>query len=65
MLAISASKAVLVADTDTEIINRNLPNITTREAAVQSAKIRDAIVETRTLLEVFARTPEFTAAVAH
>jgi hypothetical protein len=41
MLAISASKAVLVADTDTEIINRNLPNITTREAAVQSAKIRD------------------------
>jgi hypothetical protein len=65
MLAVSASKAVLVADTDTEIINRNLPNITTREAAAQSAKVRDAIVETRNLLEVFARTPEFTAAVAH
>jgi hypothetical protein len=64
MLAVCASKAVLAADTDTAIINRYLPGITTPEAAAESTKIRDAIVATRNLLEAFARTPEFTAAAS-
>jgi hypothetical protein len=55
MLAISASKAVLVANTDAEIINRYLPHIATPAAAAESAKIRDAILETRNLLETFAQ----------
>jgi hypothetical protein len=58
ILAISASKAVLVANADAEIINRNLPHITTPAAAAESAKIRDAILATRNLLEEVARTPE-------
>jgi hypothetical protein len=55
ILAISASKAVLVANTDAEIINRYLPQIATPEAAAESAKIRDAILETRYLLEAVAQ----------
>jgi hypothetical protein len=62
ILAVSASKAVLVADTDTEIINRFLPKIRTPEAAAETVKIRDAIVETRNLLQAFAHAPELTAA---
>ena len=58
MLAISASKAVLAANADTEIINRNLPQITAPGAAAESAKIRDAILETRNLLEKFAQTAD-------
>jgi hypothetical protein len=58
ILAISASKAVLVANTDAEIINRNLPQIATPAAAAESTKIRDAILETRNLLETFAQAPE-------
>lgn len=58
MLAVSASKALLVADTDTEIINRFLPQIETPAAAAESATIRDAILQTRSLLETFARVPE-------
>jgi hypothetical protein len=58
ILAISASKAVLVANTDAEIINRYLPQIATPAAAAESTKIRDAILETRNLLEAFAQTPE-------
>jgi hypothetical protein len=58
ILAISASKAVLVANADTEIINRNLPQITAPAAAAESAKIRDAILETRNLLAQFAHTAE-------
>jgi len=64
ILAVSASKAVLVGDADTAIINRYLPHIATPEAAAESAKIRDAIVATRNLLEVFAHTPELTAAAS-
>ena len=58
MLAVSASKALLIADTDTEIISRYLPQIQSPEAAAESAKIQDAILETRSLLETFARIPE-------
>jgi hypothetical protein len=58
MLAVSASKALVIADTDTEIINRFLPQIETPAAAAESAKIRDAILQTRSLLETFARIPE-------
>jgi len=58
ILAISASKAVLVADTDAEIINRYLPQIAAPAAAAESAKIRDAILVTRNLLEAFAQNPE-------
>jgi hypothetical protein len=58
ILAISASKAVLVANTDAEIINRYLPQIATPAAAAESTKIRDAILETRNLLATFAQTPE-------
>lgn len=58
ILAISASKAVLDANTDAEIINRYLPQIATPEAAAESTKIRDAILATRNLLEAIARTPE-------
>jgi len=56
MLAISASKAVLVADSDIEIINRALSQIANPEAAAQSIKVRDAIVLTRNLLGSFALT---------
>lgn len=56
MLAISASKALLVADSDIEIISRALPQIVTPTAAAESAKVRDAIVVTRNLLETFALT---------
>jgi len=58
ILAISESKAVLVADTDAEIINRYLPQIAAPAAAAESAKIRDAILVTRNLLEAFAQNPE-------
>jgi hypothetical protein len=58
MLAVSASKALLAADTDAEIINRFLPQIETPAAAAESATIRDAILQTRSLLETFARVPE-------
>jgi hypothetical protein len=64
ILAISASKAVLVADTETKVINRYLPQIKAQQAAAESAKIRDAIVETRNLLEVIAHTPELTASAS-
>jgi hypothetical protein len=56
MLAISASKALLAADSDIEIIDRALPKITTPAAAAESAKVRDAIILTRNLLETFALT---------
>jgi hypothetical protein len=56
MLAISASKALLAADSDIEIIDRALPMITTPAAAAESAKVRDAIILTRNLLETFALT---------
>jgi hypothetical protein len=55
-LAISASKAVLIADSDIEIINRAIPKIATAAAAADSTEIRDAIVLTRNLLETFALT---------
>ena len=55
MLAVSASKAVLAADADAEIIEHYLPRIATPAAAAESAKIRDAIVETRNLLATFAQ----------
>jgi hypothetical protein len=55
ILAVSASKAVLVANTDAEIIDRDIPRIATPAAAAESAKIRDAILETRNLLETFAQ----------
>jgi hypothetical protein len=58
MLAVSANKAVLIADTDTGIINRFLPQIETPAAAAESATIRDAILQTRILLETFVRVPE-------
>jgi hypothetical protein len=64
ILAISASKAVLVGDTETKVINRYLPKIKAQQAAAESAKIRDAIVATRNLLEVFAHTPELTASAS-
>jgi hypothetical protein len=56
MLAISATKAVLVADSDIQIINRVLPQISNPEAAAQSIKVRDTIVMTRNLLGSFALT---------
>jgi hypothetical protein len=56
MLAISASKALLVADSDIEIINRAIPKIATPAAAAESTKVRDAILLTRNLLETFALT---------
>jgi hypothetical protein len=56
MLAISASKALLVADSDIKLISRALPQIVTPAAAAESAKVRDAIVVTRNLLETFALT---------
>jgi hypothetical protein len=56
MLAISASKALLAADTDIEIINRAIPKIATPAAAAESTKVRDAIVLTRNLLETCALT---------
>jgi hypothetical protein len=51
ILAISASKAVIAADADTRIIDQLLPQISAPAAAVESAKIRDAILLTRNLLE--------------
>jgi hypothetical protein len=56
MLAISATKALLAADSDIEIINRALARIETPAASAESAKVRDAIVITRNLLETFALT---------
>jgi hypothetical protein len=56
MLAISATKALLAADSDIEIINRALPRIETPAASAESAKVRDAIVMSRNLLETFALT---------
>ena len=56
MLAISATKALLVADSDIELIDRSLPQIVTPSAAAESAKVRVAIVVTRNLLETFALT---------
>jgi hypothetical protein len=58
ILAVSASKAVLAADTDAEIIERYLPRIATPAAAAESAKIRDAILETRNLLATFTQTAD-------
>ena len=58
ILAVSASKAVLAADTDAEIIDRYLPRIATPAAAAESAKIRDAILETRNLLATFTQTTD-------
>lgn len=58
MLAVSASKVVLVADSDAQIINRYLPHIATPEAVAESIKIRDAILETRNLLAAVAQAPE-------
>ena len=56
MLAISASKALLAADSDIEIINRAIPKIATPAAAAESTKVRDAIVLTRNLLQTCALT---------
>jgi hypothetical protein len=56
MLAISASKALLVADSDIEIINRALPQMVTPAAVAESTKVRDAILVSRNLLETFALT---------
>lgn len=53
ILAVSANKAVLAADTDAGIIDRYLPRIATPAAAAESAKVRDAILETRNLLATF------------
>jgi hypothetical protein len=50
ILAISASKAVIAADADARVIDRLLPQISA-PAAVESAKIRDAILLTRNLLQ--------------
>jgi hypothetical protein len=58
MLAISASKAMLVADSDAQIINRYLPHIATPQAVAESIKVRDAILETRNLLAVVAQVPQ-------
>ena len=58
ILAVSASKAVLAADTDAEIIERYLPRIATPAAAAESAKIRDAILESRNLLATFTQTSD-------
>jgi hypothetical protein len=58
MLAVSASKAVLAADADAEIIDRYLPRIAMPAAAAESAKIRDAILETRNLLATFTQTAD-------
>jgi hypothetical protein len=58
ILAISASKAVLAADTDAEIITRKLPQISTPEAAAESARVRDAILLTRNLLAAVAQTQD-------
>jgi hypothetical protein len=64
IFAISASKAVLVADAETQVINRYLPQIKVPHAAAESVEIRDAIIETRNLLEAFAQTPELTASAS-
>ncbi len=58
MLAVSASKAVLLADSDTRLINRYLPHMAAPEAVAESIKIRDAIVQTRNLLAAVAQAPE-------
>ena len=58
ILAVSASKAVLAADADAEIIDRYLPRIAMPAAAAESAKIRDAILETRNLLATFTQTAD-------
>jgi hypothetical protein len=56
MLAISASKALLAADSDVEIINRSLAQIVDPAAVAESTQVRDSIVLTRNLLETFALT---------
>ena len=58
VLAISASKAMLVAESDARIINRSLPHIATPQAVAESIKIRDAILETRDLLATVAQAPQ-------
>jgi hypothetical protein len=58
MLAISASKAVMAADTDAQLITRDLARISTPQAAAESMRIRDAILATRSLLATIARPPE-------
>jgi hypothetical protein len=56
ILAISASKALLAADSDIAIINQTLVRISEPAALAESAKVRDSIVQTRNLLETFALT---------
>lgn len=58
MLALFASKAMRIADSDAQIINRYLPHIATPEAVAESVKIRDAILQTRKLLAAVAETPQ-------
>jgi hypothetical protein len=58
MLAISASKAMMAADSDAQLISRYLPQISTPQAAAESMRIRDAILATRSLLAAVARPPE-------
>jgi hypothetical protein len=56
MLAISASKALLAADSDVEIINQSLARIADPAAVAESTQVRDSIILTRNLLETFALT---------
>jgi hypothetical protein len=58
MLAISASKAMMAADSDARLISLYLPKISAPEAAAESMRIRDAILETRNLLAAVASAPE-------
>jgi hypothetical protein len=58
ILAISASKALLVADSDVETIDRSLAQMVNPAAVVESAKVRDSIVLTRNLLQTFALTAQ-------
>jgi len=61
MLAISASKALLAADSDIEIINRSLARISDPAAVAESKEVRDSILLTRNLLETFALTAQVSA----
>jgi hypothetical protein len=65
IFAISASKALLIADVDTDIINRCLPQIANPAAAAESAEIRDAILLTRNLLEAYAVTAAQNGSAPH
>jgi len=56
ILAISASKALLVADSNVVIINRSLPQMVDAATIAESTKVRDSIVLTRNLLQTFALT---------